>query len=270
VFGRTPVEMVKHNNEVPHQHFHKDWQRRVATWFNQPARKVRRREARKAKAAAVAPRPVAGSLRPVVRCPTAKYNRKLRAGRGFTLDELKEAKINRHEAKSLGICVDHRRHNKSEESLQLNAQRLKQYRAKLIVFPLPSKKNKKAAAKKTAPRTAETLSLLTASSEADQKQAVQVSSHTRVLPIAQAAIAYETRAVTKADSERSAYVPRFCLFVFFALFRNQFFCLMLLRTLSYLFCSYMQMVDARSASRVAAKKAKADAEKEKAAAAAAK
>jgi hypothetical protein len=46
--------MVKHNNEVPHQHFHKDWQRRVATWFNQPARKVRRREARKAKAAAVA------------------------------------------------------------------------------------------------------------------------------------------------------------------------------------------------------------------------
>uniref|UniRef100_A0A8C7AGH8 Large ribosomal subunit protein eL13 n=1 Tax=Neovison vison TaxID=452646 RepID=A0A8C7AGH8_NEOVI len=24
-------------------HFHKDWQRRVATWFNQPARKIRRR-----------------------------------------------------------------------------------------------------------------------------------------------------------------------------------------------------------------------------------
>jgi large subunit ribosomal protein L13e len=128
----------------------------------------------------------------------------LRAGRGFTLEELKEAKINRHEAKSLGICVDHRRSNKSEESLQLNAQRLKQYRAKLIVFPLPSKKNKKAAPKKTAPRTAETLSLLTASSEADQKQAQQITSSTRVLPIAQPAISYETRAVTKADSERSA------------------------------------------------------------------
>ena len=205
--------MVKHNNEVPHQHFHKDWQRRVATWFNQPARKVRRREARKAKAAAVAPRPVAGSLRPVVRCPTAKYNRKLRAGRGFTLDELKEAKINRHEAKSLGICVDHRRSNKSEESLQLNVQRLKQYRAKLIVFPLPSKKNKKAAPKKTAPRTAETLSLLTPSSEADQKQAQQIKSSTRVLPIAQPAIPYETRAVTKADSDRSACVPCFHIFL---------------------------------------------------------
>jgi hypothetical protein len=132
----------------------------------------------------------------------------LRAGRGFTLDELKEAKINRHEAKSLGICVDHRRSNKSEESLQLNAQRLKQYRAKLIVFPLPSKKNKKAAPKKTAPRTAETLSLLTASSDADQKQAQQIKSSTRVLAIAQPVISYETRAVTKADSERSAYVPR--------------------------------------------------------------
>ena len=43
---------------------------------------------------------------------------------------------------------------------------------------------------------------------------------------------------------------------------------MLLRAPCHLFRSYMQMVDARSASRVAAKKAKADAEKEKAAAAA--
>ena len=249
--------MVKHNNEVPHQHFHKDWQRRVATWFNQPARKVRRREARKAKAAAVAPRPAAGSLRPVVRCPTAKYNRKLRAGRGFTLDELKEAKINRHEAKSLGICVDHRRSNKSEESLQLNAQRLKQYRAKLIVFPLPSKKNKKAAPKKTAPRTAETLSLLTASGEADLKQAQQNKSSTRVLPIAQAAIAYETRAITKADTDKSAYVtvrvlPYDCLLFFVPHLLCVYF--------SHVFCSYSAVVDARSASRVAAKKAKAEAE----------
>jgi large subunit ribosomal protein L13e len=265
--------MVKHNNEVPHQHFHKDWQRRVATWFNQPARKVRRRNARKAKAAAVAPRPVAGSLRPVVRCPTAKYNRKLRAGRGFTLDELKEAKINRHEAKSLGICVDHRRTNKSEESLQLNAQRLRQYRSKLIVFPLPSKKNKKAAPKQIKPRTAETLSLLTSSSEADQKQAQQITSSTRVLPIALAAIPYETRAVTKADTDRSAYVylPFFidtCL----SQSRNFFLLHRFMSSLCFLtqIFSYMQLVDARSASRVAAKKAKAEAEKDKAAAVAAK
>ena len=85
----------------------------MKTWFDQPARKQRRRLARKAKAVAVAPRPVAGALRPVVRCPTIKYNSKVRAGRGFTLYELKEAGINVKEARGLGIAVDTRRRNKS-------------------------------------------------------------------------------------------------------------------------------------------------------------
>ncbi len=35
--------MVKHNNQVPNQHFKKKWQLHVRTWFNQPARKERRR-----------------------------------------------------------------------------------------------------------------------------------------------------------------------------------------------------------------------------------
>lgn len=35
------------------------------------------------------PRPVAGALRPAVRPPTQRYNMKLRAGKGFTLEELK-------------------------------------------------------------------------------------------------------------------------------------------------------------------------------------
>ncbi|XP_040264884.1 60S ribosomal protein L13-like [Bufo bufo] len=30
------------NGMILKPHFHKDWQRRVATWFNQPARKIRR------------------------------------------------------------------------------------------------------------------------------------------------------------------------------------------------------------------------------------
>ena len=45
--------------------------------------------ARVAKAKAVYPRPVAGPLRPVVHSQTQRYNTKIRAGRGFTLDELK-------------------------------------------------------------------------------------------------------------------------------------------------------------------------------------
>lgn len=80
---------LKRNNVIPNGHFHKDWQRMVRTWFNQPMRKQRRRLNRAKKARAIAPRPVAGSLRPVVRCPTFKYNTRVRAGRGFTLQELK-------------------------------------------------------------------------------------------------------------------------------------------------------------------------------------
>ncbi|XP_035826026.1 60S ribosomal protein L13, partial [Aplysia californica] len=133
----------KRNNIIPNGHFHKDWQRMVKTWFNQPMRKKRRRVARVAKAAAVAPRPVAGLLRPVVRCPTFKYNTKVRLGRGFTLDELKAAGINKKTARTIGISVDFRRRNLSMESLQQNVQRLKEYKSKLIVFPRKEGKPKK-------------------------------------------------------------------------------------------------------------------------------
>merc|ERR1712066_106617 len=109
---------------------------------NQPARKFRRRQRRIAKAARVAPRPL-GKLRPVVHCPTYKYNVKVRAGKGFSLEELKAAGLSKNYAQTVGIAVDHRRRNKSVESLQLNAQRLKEYKSKLILFPLNSKKPRK-------------------------------------------------------------------------------------------------------------------------------
>ena len=64
--------MVKHNNVIPNQHFHKKWARRVKTWLDQPAQKKIRREARKVKAAKISPRPVGGALRPLVHCPTQK------------------------------------------------------------------------------------------------------------------------------------------------------------------------------------------------------
>mmetsp|Transcript_11881 Transcript_11881/g.16104 ORF Transcript_11881/g.16104 Transcript_11881/m.16104 type:complete len:213 (+) Transcript_11881:52-690(+) len=134
--------MVKGNTEVPHQHFKKDWQNRVKTWFNQPARKLRRRKARAAKAVAVFPRPTAGALRPVVHSQTVRYNMKVRAGRGFTLEELKEAGIPAKLAPTIGIAVDHRRRNKSLESLQENVKRLKAYQANLVLFPRRTKKPK--------------------------------------------------------------------------------------------------------------------------------
>jgi large subunit ribosomal protein L13e len=126
--------MVKHNNQVPNQHFHKDWQRYVRTWFNQPAKKVARRAARLAKAKQLAPRPV-GLLRPVVRGQTNMYNSKVRAGRGFTLTELRSAKVHPLEARGLGIAVDHRRKNRNAEALSANVARVRAYRAQLVVFP---------------------------------------------------------------------------------------------------------------------------------------
>jgi large subunit ribosomal protein L13e len=155
--------MVKHNNVVPNIHHRKDWQRQTKMFLNQPAQKKARRLKRKAKAALIAPRPVSGLLRPIVHCQTAKYKSKVffsfkqsrfsiwhsnppppqlprvpsqvRAGKGFTIAELKEAGINKKQAMTIGIAVDVRRTNKSVESLQANVARLKEYKSKLILFP---------------------------------------------------------------------------------------------------------------------------------------
>ena len=126
--------MVKHNNAIQKNHFRKHWQRWVKTWFNQPGRKRRRLDNRRNKAAAVAPRPLK-NLRPSVRCPTQRYNMRTRLGRGFTLEEVRQAGINKHFARTVGISIDFRRTNKSAESLQRNVARLKSYLEKLVVLP---------------------------------------------------------------------------------------------------------------------------------------
>lgn len=53
------------------------------------------------------------------------------------------AKIPKRFAPTIGIAVDHRRRNKSVESLQMNATRLKVYKSKLILFPRNAKKPQK-------------------------------------------------------------------------------------------------------------------------------
>ncbi|ORX98699.1 50S ribosomal protein L13e [Basidiobolus meristosporus CBS 931.73] len=177
---------MKHNNQLPNNHFRKDWQLRVKTWFDQAGRKKRRRLNRVQKAARIAPRPVDGLLRPAVRCPTVKYNTKLRAGKGFTLEELKEAGIRRKEALTIGISVDHRRRNKSEESLSLNVQRLKAYKAKLIVFPKKAGKPKKGD-----------------SEAAELAEAKQLAG--AVMPVTQVYSKEKARKVTEEEKTASAY-----------------------------------------------------------------
>lgn len=78
---------------------------------------------------------MARKLRPVVHGRTLKYNMKLRAGKGFSLEELKAAGIPKKLAPRIGIAVDHFRKNRSLEGLQSNVQRLKTYKAKLVIFP---------------------------------------------------------------------------------------------------------------------------------------
>ncbi|GHP04274.1 60S ribosomal protein L13 [Pycnococcus provasolii] len=135
--------MVKGNNVIPRYGNKKDWQRYIVTWFDQPGRKVRRRQARNRKAAQVFPRPVSGLLRPMAHGQTRRYNMKIKSGRGFTKEELKEAGVAPAIARTIGIAVDHRRKNRSLELLQQNAARLKEYMAKLVLFPRRQSKPRK-------------------------------------------------------------------------------------------------------------------------------
>lgn len=136
------------NNAFQSNHFRKHWCAGatlrpgfVRTWFKQPARKIRRREHRIKRARDIAPRPTE-ALRPAVRCPTQKYNMRVRHGRGFSLEELKAAGLHRRFARTIGIAVDHRRRNRSMETLQANVQRLKEYKSRLLLFPRTKKPGK--------------------------------------------------------------------------------------------------------------------------------
>lgn len=129
---------ISKNLPLLKNHFRKHWQERVKVHFDQAGKKVSRRQARLQKAAKVAPRPV-DALRPIVRCPTIKYNRKVRAGRGFTLAEIKAVGLSAKYARTIGISVDHRRQNKSEETFEANVARLREYQSKLVIFDKKTK-----------------------------------------------------------------------------------------------------------------------------------
>merc|ERR1711907_458938 len=138
--------MAKGNNMITSAHLRKHWNKwhytGVRCFFNKMAHKKLRLQKRAAKAAAVAPRPL-GKLRPLVLGQTRKYSSKVRIGRGFSLAELKEAGLTGAFAQTVGIAVDHRRHNKNAETMAVNVKRLNDYKAKLILFPNKDGKVKK-------------------------------------------------------------------------------------------------------------------------------
>jgi large subunit ribosomal protein L13e len=180
---------MKHNNAIPRAHFRKEWEQRVRTWFNQPARKERRRKARVAKASRRFPRP-ASKLQPLVQAPTKKYSSKTRLGRGFTLEEIKAAGLVAPYARSIGIRVDSRRKNRTEEGLQRNVARLRAYLAKLVLFPRKADKPRKGDA--TADQVA-----------AVQQPGKRFSGDVNAIAKVQSPIVF--RAITEAEKHASAY-----------------------------------------------------------------
>lgn len=181
--------MVKFNHVIPNAHFHKHWQERVKTWFNQPMRKARRRRNRRIKAAREFPRPVSGLLRPAVHPPSIRHNMRLRYGRGFTKAELKEAKVPLRLARTIGISVDKRRRNASDPVYRANVNRIKEYRSKLILFPKRGKMRPG-----DAPRRV-------------RSKAVQLKKgHSVVLPIKQKTVFEKPRLVRRVEWKSNAYL----------------------------------------------------------------
>ncbi|XP_038955219.1 large ribosomal subunit protein eL13-like [Rattus norvegicus] len=141
------------NGMILKPHFHKDRQQRVDTWFYRPGCEIHRCKTGQAKVHRIAPRPMPGPIRPIVRCPTVRYHTKV-PGRGFSLEELRVAGVNKNMARTICICVDPRRQNTSTKSLQAKVQHLKEgYRSKLIRFP------RKPSAPKKGDRSAEEFKL---------------------------------------------------------------------------------------------------------------
>ena len=131
--------MVKHNNIIPNIHCKKKYLQssrgplKVKLALNQATRKKARRVKRAARAAAKAPAPLR-KLRPIVHCHTQKYSAKTRLGKGFSLEELKGAGLSPSYAMTVGIAIDWRRQNHSEESLATNIARLEAYKQNLVIL----------------------------------------------------------------------------------------------------------------------------------------
>ena len=177
---------IKKNNPIVKNHFRKHWQERVRVHLDQAGKKASRRTARAKKAAAIAPRPL-DLLRPTVRANTIKYNRKVRAGRGFSREELKAAGIIYAQALSIGIAVDPRRQNKSVEAFEVNVRKLKEYKSKLILLPRNAEKVKAGEV-----------------SAKEFQAAKQVASSNAIIPVVQDTIETGLRAVP--SSSESAFL----------------------------------------------------------------
>ena len=174
--------MPRHNVAIQRPQFRKHPRPLIRTFFNQPAQKFKRLQKRQERARQIYPRPL-NNLKPIVHKPTQRYSSQIRLGRGFSLQEIKAVGLNKLFARSIGINVDTRRTNKSNESLQKNIQRLKEYLDKLVLLPRKEGESKKAGYGKLA----------------DVKESVTVVQNTDrvILPIKKRIITEKSKKITK-------------------------------------------------------------------------
>jgi large subunit ribosomal protein L13e len=135
---------------------------------------------------------VSGSLKPLIRISNVRQNNRLRLGSGFTLHELKAAKLGIAFARSIGVSVDTRRRNVSEEGLQRNVARLNEYKSKLVLFPKRKVTSDKGLGK----------GLVNDANKEARKNVVQLRS---VFPLKKEEQPLELREITPADRKHKAW-----------------------------------------------------------------
>lgn len=178
--------MPSHNNIVAQSGFKKKWELMSKVVFDQPMKAKKRREVRQAKALRIFPRP-SKTLRPVVQLAAVDKKHRSHLGRGFTVQELKAVGVHPNLARTIGISVDLRRTNKSQEAQDRNVQRLKEYLSKLVLFP------RKAGKPRKGPIADSTQDKIT--------KAVQVKVP---LPFKKEVKPVEFRKITEADTEKGS------------------------------------------------------------------
>lgn len=116
-------------------------------------------------------------------------------GRGFTLRELREAGVKGVEyARSIGIAVDLRRKDTSNETLKLNAGRLKDYLNRIILYP------RKAGQYDKKPQTAEAKEDVLKGADAKFQ-----NTHKHVIPLPTAEPGYSWTNITKEMTATNAF-----------------------------------------------------------------
>lgn len=113
------------------------------------------------------------------------------------------AKIPRKFASTIGISVDHRRKNRSEEAFQANVARLKNYRSKLVIFPRKPTSQRAKKGNAGVQRYCVLMHVLGDATAEERKAAYEQNVSRDVLPVALPTRRVQARKITKEEQDRT-------------------------------------------------------------------